>query len=104
MTTATYTLTKNGLAKGNDTVINGEWWSRSPVEVPNVGLAYEARATLIDNTGATLTGIFDNWLVIANDLSWSAESVGASTTNIKIEVREGSTKDVTGSATITLEN
>ena len=107
MTTATYTLTSDGLVILNtQNVITEEWWERSPTQIRGIGFSYEARATVIENTGAILSGTFDEWLSLIDDRTWSADqpSNDATLTRIQIQIRNAANKEIEGSAIIRLEN
>lgn len=106
MATATYTLTKNGQVLRNNTeIVSREWWPTSPAAISGIGEDYEAMMTLVSNTGAALNGIFDQWLDMSENLSWSATNEDDETTTIvQVSIREKSSQSVVGTANITLFN
>jgi hypothetical protein len=76
MAIAFYTLQSDGQAtKSVSGNISSEWWTSAPQT--NIGSFYQVRATITDNrvTTGTINGIFDTWVTISQNLTWSVDSV-----------------------------
>lgn len=104
MTFATYTLSKNGQAIKSDTgSISGEWWL--PGAVSGLGVSYETMATVLSEDQAEAQGVFDTWLPLESDVSWTAIADGEQgNAVIQVTIRESISRIELGTAEIQLGN
>lgn len=102
--TATFTLDSAGVASGATSpggtgggTYSGEWMLVGPSS------AYEARFTI--TSGALSTGTAGTWLNLGTSRAWTVtrNTVGTSTCQGTVEIRDAATLTVLATATITLE-
>lgn len=99
---ATYTLSNTGAVQASTVSggpqILGAW----VIPVSFAGSAYECRATV--NSGSVSSGTTGTWEDLGTSRSWSRAqaSVGSSSVNLTVEIRNASTLAVLTSATIVL--
>lgn len=100
---ATYTLTSTGLVTTSAAgTLSGEWWSQSPNETPTIGNFYQVMVTVVQTTGGTLSGFFDQWVSLSAARTWTLESDNDVGADLFFQIRSILDLEVKATATISL--